>query len=93
MDPRRINDTLKIVGSCAATLASLAPFVAALAAVLPPQYAAIAAALGAYLAGLGTRGAGLEYRDVAEAKVKASMVPPALSVMPAANATVHPEAD
>jgi len=83
MDPRRINDTLKIVGTCAATLASLAPFIAALATVLPPQYSAILASLGAFLAGLGTRGAGLEYKDVAEAKVKASMMPPAPTAAPA----------
>lgn len=82
MDTRRVNDALKIIGSITATLSALAPFVAALAAVVPPQYAALVASVGAFLAGLGTRAVGTEYKDVAEAKVKASLVPPALTVSP-----------
>lgn len=88
MDPRRVNDALKILGTMTATLAALAPFVAAAAQIVPPQYAALVTALGAFLAGLGTRGAGLEYRDVAEAKVKASMVPP-----PPTGAAIAPQED
>lgn len=70
MNARRINDILKIVGTVAAVIAALTP-------VLPegPMKAALVA-VGAFLAGIGTRGIGTEYQDVADAKARASMVPP-----------------
>jgi len=77
MDPRRINDFLKVLGAAGAMLAAIAPFV-------PPQYAGTLAAIAGFLAGFGTRGFGTEYKDVAEAKVKASMVPPPMTVAPPA---------
>lgn len=75
MDPRRVNDILKLCGAIGAAIAAIAPFV-------PPHYAAPLAAIAAFFAGFGTRGVGLEYKDVAEAKAKASMVPPAMSMVP-----------
>lgn len=77
MDPRRINDFLKLIGAAGAMLAAVAPFV-------PHQYATVIGAISAFLAGVGTRGFGLEYKDVAEAKIKASLVPPPMTVAPPA---------
>ena len=84
MDARRWNDTLKIVGACVAGLAIFAPILARTHAnwqeLLSEVLVAMPGALGAFAAGVGTRGKGLEYADVAEAKafakVSASMMPP-----------------
>ena len=81
MNPRRINDLLKLVGAVGAVIAAIAPFV-------PPQYAGTLAAVAGFFAGVGTRGFGLEYKDVAEAKADAKVLasilppPPSATVMP-----------
>lgn len=80
MNARRINDVLKLVGAFIAAAAAFTPF-------LPPEYigtftkalaslTTLVGVIGAYLAGLGTRAAGTEYQDVADAKARASMMPP-----------------
>jgi hypothetical protein len=72
MNARRINDILKLVGTIAAVISAIAPFAG--------KYSAMITAAGAFLAGIGTRGFGVEYQDVADAKAvaKASIMPPAM---------------
>lgn len=85
MDPRRFNDTLKLVGALVAGLAVFAPILgrthANWQALVSEVLSALPGVLAAFAAGVGTRGKGLEYESVAEAKalakVTASMMPPA----------------
>lgn len=88
-NPRRFNDTSKILGAAGGLSVLLAP-------VLAQNYASfwdmlkacgivILGAFLTFLCGLGTRSPGTEYTEVAEAKVKASMVPPTLTVAPPAD--------
>ena len=86
MDPRRLNDAQRIVGAAGGILTLFAPIL------MQPHAttwdlikACLIALLGAFLtflSGLSTRGPGMEYKEVTEAKVKASLVPPALTVAP-----------
>ncbi len=80
MNPRRINDVLKLVGAVGAVIAAIAPFV-------PPQYSGTLAAIAGFFAGVGTRGFGLEYKEVAEAKADAKVL---ASILPPPLATVAP---
>ena len=86
MDARRVNDVLKIAGAVVAALALFAPVLTkahgSIAELIGDVLTVLPGALGAFAAGMGTRGFGLEYKDVAEAKVMAkvaaaSMTPPA----------------
>jgi hypothetical protein len=95
MDVRRLNDVLKIAGAVVAALALFSPVLAkehaTIGALISDLLAVLPGALGAFAAGMGTRGFGLEYKDVAEAKVMAkvaaSMAPPALSDRPTVPST------
>ena len=85
MNARRFNDILKIVGALVGGLAVFGPVIAAphasFAALLADIASKLPEALGLYAAGMGTRAAGTEYQDVADAKATAK----ALSVPPPAN--------
>jgi hypothetical protein len=84
IDPRRFNDVIKIAGSAVGAVALFGPVIAkphaSLSALLLDMLAVLPAAVGLFMAGLGTRGKGLEYQDVADAKavakVAASILPP-----------------
>ena len=72
MDPRRINDLLRLVGPALSLLNELTPM-------LPEGRAKhFLSGLCMALAFIGTRGPGMEYQSVTEAKVmaKLSMQPP-----------------
>jgi hypothetical protein len=90
MDARRFNDTMKLVGALGTGLALFSPVL-----LDPPAdayhlvlklLASVPAAMLAFCAGVGTRGKGQEYSDVAEAKAIAKMAsmspPPNLSDRP-----------
>lgn len=85
-NPRRFNDTSKILGAAGGLSVLLAPVLAqSYSSFWELAKACAIVILGAFLTflcGLGTRGPGTEYTEVAEAKVKASMVPPAGTVAP-----------
>jgi hypothetical protein len=83
MDARRLNDTLKLVGATIAGVAIFGPVLmrqhATLAELIGDLLTQFPGALSAFAAGMGTRGFGLEYKDVAEAKAMAkvaSLAPP-----------------
>jgi hypothetical protein len=83
MDPRRINDTLKLVGALvgavSGTIVALVPFLSGRPlAIASAIIAALGSLGGAFAAGLGTRAVGTEYQDVADAKAiaKVSLMPP-----------------
>jgi hypothetical protein len=80
-NPRRFNDTSKLIGAAGGLSVLLAPVLAqnyaSFGAMLQACAVVIAGAFLTFLAGLGTRSPGTEYTEVAEAKVKASMMPPA----------------
>jgi hypothetical protein len=77
MNPRRINDILKLVGSASAMLVALTPMLA------DGKAKALCAAAAAFLAGIGTRGFGVEYQDVADAKAIAKSIAPPPPPLPA----------
>jgi hypothetical protein len=81
MNARRFNDILKIVGSVVAAMALFGPILAKphanLGALVSDLLSMLPGAVAAFGAGMGTRGVGLEYQDVADAKAKAATVPPA----------------
>ena len=86
MEPRRLADTQKIVGAAGGLSVLLAPVLAqhynSFGDMLKACGVVILGAFLTFLCGLGTRGPGMEYKEVTEAKVKASLVPPALTVAP-----------
>ena len=86
MDVRRVNDVLKVVGAVVAALALFGPVFAHphanMGALFSDLLAVLPGAVGAFTAGLGTRGPGVEYTAVTEAKVMASLVPPPLPPAP-----------
>jgi len=94
MDTRRINDTQKLIGAAGGISVLLAPVLAqSYSSVWDMAKACGIVILGAFLtflAGVATRGKGMEYTEITEAKVKASMVPPAMSVVPPANVVPQP---
>lgn len=83
MDPRRFNDTLKIAGAIVGALGIFGPVLmkphATLMELAGDLLTALPGAFGMLLAGVGIRGKGLEYQDVADAKAvaKLSTFPPA----------------
>lgn len=96
MDPRRLNDFMKIAGALGAGFGSFGTAALLIVGFLPPgklqsTLLAIGTLFGticAWLSGWGTRSKGTEYQDVAEAKAmaKLSMQPPP----PAASLSVAP---
>jgi hypothetical protein len=93
-NPRRVADTQKILGAAGGLSVLLAP-------VLAQHYSSfwdlvkacgivVIGAFLTFLCGLGTRGPGMEYTEVTEAKVRASMLPPAPSIVPSANVAPEP---
>lgn len=82
MNARRFNDILKIVGAVVAALALVSPVLAkphaTVGALIADLLTVLPGALGAFAAGMGTRGFGLEYQEVADAKAvaKLSTFPP-----------------
>lgn len=77
MNARRVNDILKIVGAVVAALALFSPVLAkphaTIGALIADLLTVLPGALGAFAAGMGTRGVGLEYQEVADAKAVAKM--------------------
>lgn len=86
MNSRRIADTQKLLGAAGGLSVLLAPVLAqsyaSTADMLKACAVVIVGAFLTFLAGLGTRGPGMEYKEVTEAKVKASLVPPSMTVAP-----------
>lgn len=89
MDPRRQNDVLKLVGALLTGVGLIGPVLtkphASTLELVGDLMTTLPLALGPFLAGLGTRGRGLEYQDVADAKAAAklsSRPPPVSSVAP-----------
>lgn len=80
MDKRRLGDILKVAGAFVAAIATLTPFLPAQwTGPLTQSLAAVSsliAAISGYAAGLGTRAPGTEYQAIADAKARASMMPP-----------------
>lgn len=87
-NPRRLNDVLKLTGWPAGLMVLIGPVLmmphASFVDLLKACALAILGGFLTFLSGLGTRGPGTEYTEVAEAKVKASLVPPPLTVAPPA---------
>jgi len=88
MNTRRVNDTQKLIGAAGGVSVLLAPVLAQNYAsfwdLLKACAIAILGGFLTFLAGHATRGWGMEYNEVAEAKVKASLVPPPMTVAPPA---------
>lgn len=88
MDARRFNDVMKIVGAIVGGVALFGPVIAkphaSVGALVSDLLSVLPAAFGIFAAGMGTRGMGLEYQDVADAKAiaKVSMNPPAPASLP-----------
>jgi hypothetical protein len=88
MNPRRQNDLMKLLGAFATGLAVFNPIFSkpfvSIQALLWAMLPLLSVAITAFIAGLGTRGRGLEYEDVAEAKViqKLSSAPPPMPPAP-----------
>jgi hypothetical protein len=80
MDPRRVNDTLKIVGTIFGVLGLFGPVLmkphATTLELIGDLLSVLPGAAGVFAAGVGTRGNGLEYADVAEAKAIAKLTTP-----------------
>lgn len=83
MNVRRLNDILKIVGAVVGALGVFGPVFAkphaSVGALIGELLTMLPGALGIFAAGMGTRGIGQEYNDVAEAKAiakVASIAPP-----------------
>lgn len=79
-NPRRLNDVLKLTGWPAGLMVLIGPVLmmphASFVDLLKACALAVLGGFLTFLSGLGTRGPGTEYTEVAEAKVKASLAPP-----------------
>jgi hypothetical protein len=81
MDVRRINDVLKIAGAAlgavSGAILALVPFLSGRPLSIASAVVAVLSALGcSFASGLGTRAWGTEYQDIADAKARASTMPP-----------------